>query len=160
MSRREATPEDRAFIRAMQAQQSDRDERKRAGEAAYKALKTQGKLASHRLIAYRCSRRCLLIDVVQFPEPVGVIVHQPRYRLSPELNAASSSESGRAKNTEDGDRRWREQFMVPETMLNVTATCDHLAQIAVSKERMQRDVDAGLREVIVTPEDHEPARLV
>lgn len=134
----------------------EREHRRRAAEAAYGALRGQGKLGSHRVLTYRCARRCLLLDVLRFPEPVGIIVHQPRYKLSPTRNAESSSESGREKNTEDGDRRWRSRFYGVDELLNAALTCDHLSHVVISRERIESDATSSRREVLITVADGQP----
>ncbi|TDT30880.1 hypothetical protein [Naumannella halotolerans] len=133
------------------------DEKGELAVTAYAALKKAGALKDHRLVAYRCGnrRRCLLLDVVNMPPPVGPIFHRPRYKLSPKVNAATSNDSGRAANTEDGDHKWKAQTFPPAQCLNVSLSCDHLQHVLVSKERIQADVDAGRREVIITPQDSE-----
>src|SRR5699024_1121464 len=90
-------------------------EHTRIATAAYEATKKLGKLAQHRVIAYRCPdrKRCLLLDVARFPDPVGMVFHRPGYRLSPTVNAASSSADGRRVNTIDGDRRWKAHTFSP-----------------------------------------------
>ncbi|MGN7247093.1 hypothetical protein ACTHQ1_05080 [Janibacter anophelis] len=148
------------FGRALQAVFEDREERSRAGAAAYAALKKSGKLASHRVMSYRCAHRCLLLDVMEFPEPVGLIFHLPRYRLSPAVNDETSSPEGRAKNTEDGDRRWK-AHTAAETFA-AALNCDHLHHLSIRRERIQADLDAGPRGrvIILTQADHDPVREV
>ena len=82
-------------------------QRSALAQDAYAALKSSGRLPSHRVLVYRCPRRCLLLDVLAFPQ--GVVFHQPPYKRSPALNARTSSESGRAKNTTAGERHWKAQ---------------------------------------------------
>lgn len=149
---------EREFVRVMGERLADREERQRAGELAYKALKATGQLSSHRLLAYRCpnARRCLLLDVVNFPEPVGPLLVKPRYKLSAATNEAASNEAGRAANTEDGRNHWKAAYMVPEALLNVVMNCDHIKDVAINKARVQADLDAGHTEVILTPADHCP----
>ena len=144
------------FAREFEALLNDREERSRAGAAAYEALKRTGKLSSHRVLSYRCPRRCLLLDVMEFPEPVGLTFHLPRYRLSPALNAETSSAEGRAKNTEDGDRRWKSHTSA-ETFA-VALNCDHLHHISVRRERLQADLERGPRGrvITITEDDHAP----
>lgn len=141
------------FAESMRALTDLREDRRRAAEAAYGALRAQGKLGSHRVLAYRCSRRCLLLDVLMFPEPLGVIVHQPRYKLSPTVNEASSSESGRAKNTEDGARRWRARYYSPDEMLNAALNCDHLQHVVIDRDRIVKDMSGQDRVIIISSAD-------
>lgn len=82
---------------------------------------------------FRCSKRgCVLAYV--YVTPCGVIVHQPRYKLSPEVNAASSNESGRANNTLDGDHKWKSKSHFLEKDNRYRFTCDHLIKWVPSAE--------------------------
>ena len=126
-----------------------------AGEratTAYAALKAAGKIKDHRLVAYRCAtdHRCLLLDVLRIPGQV--IVHAPPYRLSPNLNTKRSSESGRAKNTRDGDRRWKGHTFDAGSALNFTLNCDHVASVVLEKSEVQSDIDAGHAAILVNPD--------
>lgn len=136
-------------------------EHRRIAEAAYEALRATERLSQHRLLTYRCAERgCLLLDVVQLPEPVGRLFYQPAYKLSPVRNEESSSPEGRARNTVDGDRRWKPRTQTEAALINYTVTCDHLAGIALPAERVARDLQARGKTVMVTAEDHEPAHTM
>ena len=126
------------------------DEIQRLAAAAYDATRKLGKLSSHRLLSYRCPRRCLLLDVAQFPAPVGVVLHTPGYKRSPTVNEATSTAAGRAANTVDGDRRWKAHTFLPEQAINVTLACDHVESVLLDLETVQADLDARRREVTVT----------
>lgn len=119
-------------------------------DATYRALKSTGALKSHRLLTYRCPKRCMLLDVVNLPAPVGLIVHSPRYRLSPGLNAASSSASGRAKNTEDGDNHWKAHTFPVRAMSRPLLTCDHL-RVPLEDVDFEADLEARHAEVVMLP---------
>lgn len=104
-------------------------------DAVYRALKRDHRrLLDCLQITYRCGVRwCLLLHVVE--TPAGIIIHRPRYRLSPTLNEARSNGPGRAKNTEDGDRRWRAATFPIETSglkpslpgnVGLGLACDHI----------------------------------
>ena len=128
--------------------------------AIYAALKKLGRLGDQRLVTYRCRRGCTLLDIVQVP---GMrIAHQNRYKLSDAVNEASSSASGRARNTVDGNRRYIPQTYDCEQVVNFTLACDHLPltpempYVAISRERVQRDIAVHRREVTATAADHEP----
>lgn len=136
---------EREFVEALRRSITEGEARSDAAGAFYSMLKGRGQLKSHRVLTYRCKRRCLLLDVLDTRH--GILVHQPRYRLSPALNAASSSEGGRAKNTEDGHRKWRERAFFLQDALNLSVQCDHLAQHVVSNERIRGDAAAALGEV-------------
>lgn len=125
------------------------DELAGLADAFYAMLKARGQLRSHRLLTYRCQRRCLLLDVLRTSH--GVIVHQPRYKLSPEVNEQTSSPDGRTNNTEDGDRRWRGHTFPVEFAINFVLNCDHVNQHVLDRDQVQADVDATRREVVVRP---------
>lgn len=76
-------------------------------EDLYTALISDGRATQLRRLTYRCAtpHRCLLLDVIE--TPLGTVLHQKRYKSSPEVNLRRSSAAGRAANTIDGDRRWK-----------------------------------------------------
>lgn len=125
--------------------------RDRAAEAdaVYKMAKSAGKLSSHRILTYRCQdRRCLLLDVLQLP--AGLLVHQPRYKVAPKLNEASSNPEGRARNTEDGDRRWKGQTFLSADARGYSLHCDHITDHHLAQEVFDADLAAGRTEIVVT----------
>ncbi len=128
------------------------DSARERATTVYAALKAAGKIKDHRVIAYRCAtnRRCLLLDVLQIPGQV--IVHSPAYRLSPSHNAADSSESGRATNTRDGNRRWNDHTYPAESAMNFVLNCDHVASVVLDKTDLQADVEAGHAAILVNPD--------
>ncbi|WP_404371008.1 hypothetical protein [Kytococcus sedentarius] len=135
------------------------EERRAAGHAAYESLKRLGGLADHRVIVYRCADRgCTLLDVLQLPDPVGRFYYRPVYKLSPERNTGGSTPEGRARNTLDGDRRWKAAAMPGGDPIGYTLNCDHLDGIALRSERVEADLAAGKRKVLITREDHDPER--
>lgn len=73
----------------------------------YRALLVSDRLPTLRRLTYRCATpaRCLLLDAVE--TPLGVVLHQRRFKQSHQVNQARSNASGRAKNTTDGDNHWR-----------------------------------------------------
>lgn len=115
--------------------------------AIYEALRTQGKLGSHRLVTYRCSRRCMLADVIGLPQ--GIVIHSPAYKLSPSENEAHSSESGRLSNTTDGVRRWKAHIYFLTEAANVGLTCDHVRQAILEPDDIRQDAQARHTEVVV-----------
>jgi len=119
-------------------------ERDQLADETYRALRSTGRLSKQRALAYRCPRRCLLLDVV--PTPQGLLLHVPRYKLSPQLNAELTSGSGRAKNTEDGDRRWLGQSFFEEAAVNCSLTCDHTRGV-IELAEIHEDLRAGVTEV-------------
>ncbi|MCI1963285.1 MAG: hypothetical protein LKJ18_03935 [Ancrocorticia sp.] len=114
----------------------------------YEMLQRRGQLRSHVVVTYRCQHRCLLAQVLSTPQ--GLIVHVPRYKLSPDLNETNSVESARKKRTEDGNRRWKAQTFMLADALNVGVQCDHLLPRAIEKSRIEQDVNARHAEVVVT----------
>jgi hypothetical protein len=122
------------------------DERSIAAARAYELLRQRRKLRSHRLLTYWCRHRCLLLDVLRTPS--GLLLYSPRYKLSPALNAQSSSDSGRAKHTEDGARRWKSRAYFARDAVNFTVNCDHVRLGVIEKSDVEADVAAGLTEVV------------
>lgn len=129
-------------------------------EALYVALLNEpGRLRDLRRLQYRCQpHRCLLLDAIDVHG--HVLLHQQRYKLSPDWNAARSSAAGRAKNTEDGRNHWRSQsYWIETSALALTdeerATlglqCDHVdKQLRPSEFRAAWD--AGHAEVSARPD--------
>lgn len=83
---------------------ADDEDRKALLRRAYK----QGTAADRRqvtLAKYRCKARgCELLTCWQ--TPLGRLVYQPHFKLSPARNEATSVPAARAKRTTDGNRRW------------------------------------------------------
>ena len=102
--------------------------RRRTIETAvyYRWLKSNGSLRQVLLSEYRCQSGCLLLQL--FQTPTGVAFFIPRYKLSRNVNAASSSESGRRVNTEDGENHWKEQIWQLSPAKNLSLNCDHIKQ--------------------------------
>lgn len=123
------------------------EERSAQADDVYRALKKTKRLSKQRSVTYLCGNghRCRLLDVVQ--TPTGLLLHVPRYKLSPGVNEESSNESGRAANTEDGDRHWRgHSFYADEAADLLTLTCDHVRDtIAVAD--VIKDMQNGEREI-------------
>ena len=132
-------------------------------ETLYRALLNNKQLNKLRRLTYRChARRDLLLDAVE--TPAGLLMHRPVYKNSPEVNARTSSPSGRAANTRDGDRRWKshtgwyEQQVLswpddpdaPSPMvLGVEWKCDHLTGATLRPYQFQQHWAAGHAEVLV-----------
>jgi hypothetical protein len=97
---------------------------------AYTSPEGRRAMQQSALLEYRCPKGCLLLHV--WRSPAGLMFYQPPYKLSPSLNEVRSSPSGRAKNTLDGERRWRATAGVldeyrgwgPDTTLGLN--CHHL----------------------------------
>lgn len=124
----------------------------------YRALLSSGRLSGLRRLTYRCAtHRCTLLDAVD--TPMGILLHQIRFKQSNEINQERSSESGRRANTTDGDRHWRERtYWLPESALNwpqdlggQALTCDHVGvpYVLLRAGDFHEDWDAGHAEVRV-----------
>lgn len=118
-------------------------------EAFYAMLQRLGQVKSHRVFVYRCAtdRRCLLADVLNTTS--GILIHQPGYKLSAEVNSANSTESGRAKNTTDGARHWKDRTFMLSQALNLTLSCDHIPQQALDLDGLHRDLGSDTRERLI-----------
>lgn len=126
-----------------------------AGEL-YRALLVSDRLPTLRRLTYRCAgHRCLLLDVVE--TPLGIVVHQKRYKLSAARNAERSSGAGRAAHTHDGANHWKARtYFIDTSALAMTAgvrarlgiQCDH-ADALLMPSAFQADWQAGHTEVIV-----------
>ncbi|SFV21325.1 hypothetical protein [Micrococcus terreus] len=127
------------------------DDRQEQAEAVFAALRSNDRTRKRaRTLTYRCpnTRRCALAEV--YSSPVGVLIHHPHFKMSPKLNAATSSEEGRRANTLDGDRHWKARTYFLEAALNLTLSCDHIHDALIDREQVTRDIKAGHAEVIVT----------
>ncbi|WP_028655964.1 hypothetical protein [Nocardioides sp. J54] len=139
-----STPPDRDLLEAIRRN----DDRNALASRAYEALSKTGSRADHRLLVYRCKQRgCLLLDVIQLPQ--GVVLHRPAYRRSPQRNEATSNAVGRAKNTTDGDRRWKANTAFASSWGNAELVCDHIHDVVLEIEEIQAAVDAGHTEIRV-----------
>ncbi len=114
----------------------------------YNALTSARKLADHRVLVYRCPKRCLLLDVLLLPD--GLLIATPRYKLSPRVNEASSNEAGRRKHTEDGGRRWGAQAYFAQDAAGFSLNCDHVESHHLSQEAFELDM-AAKRELVTIP---------
>lgn len=122
-------------------------ERTERAEAVYEALRVTGKLASHRVLSYRCAtRRCLLLDVLLLPD--GIVVASPRYKVSEPLNRETSTDGGRRAHTTDGNRRWKASAYYAEDAANFTVNCDHVVHGIIDKHDVETDLEAGRREAV------------
>jgi hypothetical protein len=100
------------------------------------------------VVEYYCTvRDCPLLAVFRAPD--GLWVWLPRYRKSPQRNAAGSVASARAKRTVDGDRRWQPRVIPLDEVadpllpqLGMELNCDHLSR-PVSGVKLLVDVDNG-----------------
>ncbi|WP_454778104.1 hypothetical protein [Georgenia muralis] len=122
-------------------------------------LLTSGRLRTLRRLTYRCATtdRCLLLEAVDVT-PLGVLLHQRRYKYSPAENERRSSEAGRARNTYDGANHWRERSYFIETSalaypedrdMHLGVSCDHVLDYMLTGAEFVRDWEAGHAEVRV-----------
>lgn len=135
----------------------------------YRALMVSDRLPQLRRLTYRCATpaRCLLLDAVE--TPMGVLLHQRRFKQSPMLNEARSSESGRAKNTSDGNNHWmpRTYWLTASALSILTAPeviggetgrqsiqCDHVGapDVLLSGDEFAADWTARHAVVLIRPD--------
>lgn len=136
------------FAELIAAQMASARERSDLATSVYDALKSTGKLASHRVLTYRCRvRRCVLLEVLLLPQ--GYVLASPRYKLSPSMNDAASSPLARAERTEDGDRRWKARAVFAGDALSIGVRCDHLPLNAISMPDLAADLEAKAAEVLI-----------
>jgi hypothetical protein len=130
----------------------------------YRALLQSEALKERRRLQYRCERRCLLLDAID-AGPLGVVVHQNRYKLSTEQNLRRSNEDGRRANTYDGANHWRERsYFLEQSALawpddepqpRLSLQCDHVGVLAdgtnltITAQAYRDDWNRGHAEVIV-----------
>lgn len=129
------------------------DERDRQATELYAALRSNERTRKRALtIVYRCpnKKRCTLAEV--YVSPAGLLVHQPPYKLAPGTNESTSSASGRAANTRDGNNHWKAQtgFMDSEQWHRVL-NCDHVYRVVLEGATVEQDIRDGKHEVIITP---------
>lgn len=104
-----------------------------AGALAEQYMQNPKGIPERLKVAYRCAqRRCLLFTAVDahrldndIEQGAVLIVGQP-YRLSRQRSEETSTPEGRARNTFDGERKWKpSHYFLPEDT-NVTAACKHI----------------------------------
>lgn len=132
-----------AFLQALRQSR----ERTELASNIYAALKSTGSLSRHRLMVFRCERRCALLDIIETPD--GTMIGFPRYKTSPASTEEASNEDGRRANTEDGWRRWKERAAFAENVSNPPLSCDHMHNVPVSDESISAHLSSGHAEVIV-----------
>lgn len=109
--------------------------------AAMKATNTLDKRAT---LIYRCnSRACPLLYV--FTADGRRFAHQPRYKLSDDVNKRETVAAARAKHTIDGDRRWKaETFPLAQAGGHLSLECDH-CRVKVHVDSIEADITAATR---------------
>lgn len=139
----------------------------------YRALLTSARLPQMRRLTYRCATpaRCLLLDAVD--TPLGVLLHQRRYKQSRGINEARSSAQGRAKNTSDGDNHWLPRtYWLEQSALSIltepdviggetghlAVQCDHVGvrpdggSLQLSGDEFDADWSVGHAVVLMRPD--------
>lgn len=121
----------------------------------YTALVSSGRINSLRRLTYRCAaQKCLLLDAVETPQ--GVLLYQKRYKLSPAINEATSTESGRRANTYDGLNHWRSRAYwlsqaalawLDQEIAFQSLDCDHVLQYRLTPRRFDEDWTRGETQV-------------
>lgn len=104
-------------------------------------------------LTYRCYRkqRCAVMHVIDLPH--GRVFGFPRYKTSEAVTQATSSEAGRANNTEDGDHRWKSHAsFVPRVVSDATLACDHLNGVVLDAAAIEEDLATGHADVRVRPD--------
>lgn len=114
------------------------------------SVRKRGTASQQRALVYRCKARgCSLLELYRSPD--GLIVYRPRYKLSPAQNAEFSNASGRAANTEDGDRHWKASGgFLRESWEGwmIEGICDH-HRSHITLEAILGDLKAKRRTVIL-----------
>ncbi|QOR69140.1 hypothetical protein IM660_10380 [Ruania alkalisoli] len=84
------------------------------------------------------------------------VLHQLRYKYSPEENEQRSSEAGRLANTYDGENHWRERTYLrsssalsypDDPRMQLGVSCDHVLDYLLTAEEFQADLNAQHTEV-------------
>jgi hypothetical protein len=113
-------------------------------EALYVALRGDTKrLGIARRLTYWCStERCMLLDAIEVGETV--LIHQKRFKTSPEINDRRSSEAGRARNTFDGENHWKPRTYWIESSalaypddrppMRLSVQCDHVGPLPTNDD--------------------------
>lgn len=109
------------------------------------ALEALDQLRDRVALTYQCrdNKRCGLVRII--PTPEGTIAIVKRYKTAPGRNADTSTSEGRAKYTEDGDRRWREQRYFIDESAGIGASCDHFQDLRIEVAEVRADLKAQRR---------------
>lgn len=151
MSRRATDAETEDFSAVLHRLFDDSIERTALASTLYEALVSSGKLhaAPTRTLTYRCDdERCTLLDVITTTSS-EIIIGFPRYKTSPGHTEATSNDSGRKKNTEDGYRRWKRHAAFGDQVSRPMVSCDHIRGVTLEDDDVQADRTQGHAEVIV-----------
>ena len=121
------------------------DSAKALAKQAVDEMKANGTLKSHAVLIYRCEdkRRCAMLYVYSING--NRVVHQPRYKLSQEINQRESVQAAREKHTEDGERKWKEDsFPLSLAAGLLSLQCDH-CRAWIDVETINADIAAATR---------------
>lgn len=98
-------------------------------------------------------RQCVLMYVYDTPQ--GIIVHHPTHKPSPRRNLERSSAEGRAVNTLDGERRWKQRayFLEHAEKFNPFAIvdCHHVDQGRLSYAEVRAAATRRAGRITLTP---------
>lgn len=127
-------------------------------EDLYIALTSPSRAGKHRRMTYRCaSHQCLLLDAIDAGQ-LGIIMHQGQYKYSDSENQSRSNANGRARNTIDGNRKWKsrtyeiEQSALArefsdEDRMTLSVSCDHVLSYEISNEEYWSDWESGQKTI-------------
>lgn len=124
--------------------------------AALNALSTRSKRKRATLI-YECTgRKCALLYV--FTAHGRRFAHQPRYKLSAEVNQQETVEAARTRHTLDGNRHWKaDTFPLSAAAGVLRLECDHCrAQLEVGT--IEADVRGATHLPTTIPLHHNQVR--
>lgn len=105
---------------------------------AQEAFSRIGDRPGHRVMTYRCRRRCLLFAVVRTPE--GLIFHRPSYELF--------SKSA-AKLTADGEPRRPAETGWESSWGDAALVCHHLLDVPLPKAVIRQHLGTDVTEWVV-----------
>jgi len=118
-----------------------------AADRIYDALVKTRTISKRALLTYRFGRcRCAVLHVIESPN--GVILGFPRYKMSRSLNSETSNASGRANNTEDGDRHWKQHAGYFVSDVNIELRCDH-ARKTINTNEIDSDLKKCSKDRVV-----------
>lgn len=105
---------------------------------AYSLLESLKRSKVRPALRYRCKNdRDMLAEVYQLRQ--GILIRQPSYLLSDEVNLASSNVAGRTKNTLNGDNQWEAQvYFLDQGYPNLQ--CAHLRDYRLDPEQIKKDL--------------------
>ncbi|GAB3603280.1 hypothetical protein GCM10027586_06200 [Kineococcus gypseus] len=120
--------------------------------ALWQLVKEHKQLNDQLLAEWRCgAHRCLLAQV--FEAQGQRLMVFTGYTLSPVINESTSSDSARAKNTRDGDKKWRSRGLVLDEevafatgLQNVgyAVNCRHILQKVLTITEIRRALTGTL----------------